>query len=119
MVAAVLRKATVTGSHNLQGLMERNPGFWLTIPRKGFISWRSADGGGNMTSELAVTKQNFFIHSSIVVCSVGEKAAGTKSRICREVAPLGPALVLYAQRHECTCLSQDKYIRGIKEICRF
>lgn len=63
MVAAVLRKPTVTGSHNLQGLMERNPGFWLTIPRKGFISW-SCGWRREHDTELAVmTKQNFFIHS--------------------------------------------------------
>lgn len=35
MVAAVLRKATVTGSHNLQGLMER-AGFLADYTKKRF-----------------------------------------------------------------------------------
>lgn len=63
MVAAVLRKASMIGSHKLQGMMESDPGFWLTIPRKGSISW-SCRWRRKHDPELAVmTKQNFFLHS--------------------------------------------------------
>ena len=116
MVAAVLRKASMIGSHKLQGMMESDPGFWLTIPRKGSISW-SCRWRMKHDPELAVmTKQNFFLLQA-QWGTVWERKQLLLKQAAREATPLEQRWD-YAGNCKCTCLFKIN-ISGIKEIFHF
>ena len=60
---AALRRASVIGTRSLPGMMESDPGFWLTMPRKGSISWRCGWRRQHDPELAVMAKQNAFLHA--------------------------------------------------------
>lgn len=106
-LGAVLRRASMIGTHSLPGMMESDPGSWLIMPRKGSISWRCGWRWEHDPELAVMTKQNVFLHARHSGAQCGAEVAGTEAGGKRSYT-LGTALV-FCRELLMLMSFQDKY----------